>query len=201
MQSAHFKVVNRIKGKTRGSLFVVNDFLDITSQENVKKILLRLTNQDQLQRISPGIYYFPEKSKLLNTNVSPRIDKIAEAIARKNKMRILITEPLGANLLGLTTQVPAKYVFLTDGKSKKVTIGKQQIVFKHAAPSVMGLSRSKGGIVVQALKYFGEKRVSPEIKDQLKKKLPKKVKNDLLECLGHSPVWMHQHLKEIAKED
>ena len=201
MQSAHYKVANRINGKGRGSVFVVNDFLDIALQENIKKILLRLANEQKLQRLSPGIYCFPEKSKLLNTNLSPRIDKVAEAAARKNKMRILITEPLAANLLGLTTQVPTKYVFLTDGKSKKVTIGKQQITFKHAAPSVMGLNKRKGGIVVQALKYLGEDRVSSIISNQLRKLLPKKVKNDLLLCLPHSPVWMHRYLKEIARED
>ena len=201
MQSIHSKIVRRIDGSGRGSVYYSGDFVDIGETSAVKQSLYRLTLEQKLCRLSPGIYYFPEKSKLLKTELTPRIDKVAEAVARKNKMRILITEPLAANLLGLSTQVPAKYVFLTDGRSRKVAIGNQQIIFKHAAPSIMGLSKRKAGIVIQALRYFGAERVNKKIIEQLQRTLPRKVKNDLVKCVSYAPAWMHKFLREIACEE
>ena len=179
---------------------ISRDFLDLASQDTVKKILLRLCDDGKLQRLSPGIYYFPKKSKLLG-DLSPRIDKIAAAIARKNKIRVLVSESLAANLLGLTTQVPSKNVFLTDGKTKKITIGKQAIFFKHTAPKIMRLSKRKGSIVVQALKYFGKDRIDSKIIDILKKSLPSSVKKDLIKCKLFVAEWMRPKLDELTEEN
>ncbi len=199
MQNAHNKIINRINGSGRGSVFIVADFLDIAGHETVKKNLLRLANSGKLKRLSPGIYYFPAISKLLGSELSPRIDKVADAIARKNKMSILITESLAANLLGLTTQVPTQNVFLTDGKSKTISIGNQKIVFKHATPKSMQLSKHKGGIVIQALKYFGKNRITQDMVNSLKTSLPNAVRKDLNKCWNLAPDWIRYFLDEITQ--
>ena len=197
MQNIHNKIVNSIDGSGRGSVFIINDFIDIASNDTVKKNLLRLADTGKLQRLSPGVYYFPAISKLLGTSLSPRIDKVADAIARKNRMNILITESLAANLLGLTTQVPTQNVFLTDGKSKTVSIGNQKIVFKHTAPKSMQLSKHKGGIVIQALKYFGKDRITPDMIHSLRTSLPEAIKTDLDKCRDLAPEWARSYLDEI----
>ncbi len=197
MQNIHNKIVNSINGSGRGSVFIINDFIDIASNDTVKKNLLRLVYTGKLQRLSPGVYYFPEISKLLGANLSPRIDKVAYAIARKNKMNILMTESLAANLLGLTTQVQTQNVFLTAGKSRTVSIGNQKIVFKHTAPKSMQLSKHKGGIVVQALKYFGKDRITPDMINSLKNTLPDTIRQDLNKFQDLAPSWMRPYLNEI----
>ena len=198
MQNIHNKIVSRINGSGRGSVFAIKDFLDICSNDTVKKNLLRLRYAGKLQHLSPGVYYFPEISKLLGTSLSPSIDKVADAIARKNKMNILITESLAANLLGLTTQIPTQNIFLTDGKSKTVSIGNQKIVFKHAAPKSMQLSKHKSGIVVQALKYFGKDRITLDMINSLKNSLPDTIRQDLNKCRDLAPDWTRSYLDEIA---
>lgn len=147
------------------------------------------------------LYYFLASSRLLGTELSPRIDKVAAAIARKNKMNILITESLATNLLGLTTQVTTQNVFLTDGKSRTVSVGKQKIVFKHTSPKSMQLSNYKGGIVVQALKYFGKERITPEMIDMLKSTLSDNEKKDVIKCRECAPDWMRPYLDEIVTSE
>ena len=182
------KVINRINGYGRGSVFYSGDFSDHGTTKTINRILERLAQKGKLIRLCPGIYYFPKKSPLLGT-LSPRVDKIAAAIARKNNMRILISESLAANFLGLTTQVPSKNIFLTDGKTRTVKVGKQTIYFKHAAPKIMGLSKRKSGIVAQAIKFFGKDNINSSIINKLKQKLPYALKIDLPKCKPFLPDW------------
>ena len=200
MKSIINKVINRINGYGRGSVFYSGDFKDLGTTDNVNQILCRLTRNGKLNRLSPGIYYFPKRSSLLG-NLSPRIDKVAFAIARKNKIKILVSESLAANLLGLTTQVPAKNVFLTDGKSKNVKINKQTIYFKNASPKVMGLSKRKSGIVAQGIKFFGKDRIDSNIINNLKQNLPSSIKTDLPKCKPFVPDWLRTTIDEIIKTD
>ena len=192
------KVISRIDGHGRGSVFYSGDFKDLTTADNVNHILGRLTQKGKLKRLCPGIYYFPKKSPLLGV-LSPRIDKVAAAVARKNNMKILISESLAANLLGLTMQVPAKNIFLTDGKSKTVKIDNQIIYFKHAAPKVMGLNKRKSGIVAQTLKFFGKDRIDSTIIDNLKQSIPETIKKDLPKCKPFVPDWTCSVIDKIIE--
>jgi len=190
------KVVSRINGYGRGSVFYSGDFIDLGTAKTVNRILERLSQKGKLKRLSPGIYYFQKKSQLLG-DLSPRIDKVSAAVARKNNMKILISESLAANLLGLTTQVPAKNIFLTDGKTKIVKVDKQTIFFKHSSPKVMGLSKRKSGIVAQALKFFGKDRIDSNIIDNLKQNLPNSTKADLPKCKPFVPDWIRTVIDKI----
>ena len=192
------RVYRRIKGKGSGSVVVTNDFLDLASRDTIKKYLLRLKEEGKLKRLIPGVYYYAKFNDLLGIELSPAIDKIAFAIARKNKLNILFSESIAANLLGLTTQVPANHVFLTNGKTKNIKVGKRTIRLKHASPKVMALGKYKGGIVVQAFKYFGEDRITSDIINKLKTNLPQKVKAELLRCIPFASDWMRTYLEEIA---
>ena len=96
-------------------------FLDFGSSESVKKALYRLETKDKIKRLSHGIYYKPKFSKIVG-ELLPSVEEIAQAIARRDKARIIPTGVYAENILGLTTQVPMKLVFLTDGASRVVKI-------------------------------------------------------------------------------
>ena len=198
MKNITNNIINRINGYGRGSVFYSGDFKDLGITKTVNRILERLSQKGKLKRVSPGIYYFPKKSKILG-DLNPRIDEVASAIARKNSMKILISESLAANLLGLTMQVPAKNIFLTDGKSKTVKIDNQTIYFKHAAPKVMGLNKRKSGIVAQAIKFFGKDRIDSIIINKLKQNLPNTTKADLPKCKPFVPDWLQIVIDEVIK--
>ena len=191
-------VINRINGYGRGSVFYSGDFKDLGTTKTVNRILERLSQKGKLKRLSPGIYYFQKKSQLLGV-LSPRIDKIAAAVARKNNMKILISESLAANLLSLTTQVPAKNIFLTDGKTKTFKVDNQTIYFKHSSPKAMGLSKRKSGVVAQALKFFGKDRIDSNIIATLKQNLPDPTKADLPKCKPFVPDWACSVIDKIIE--
>lgn len=96
--------------------------------------------------------------------------------------------------------MPSKNIFLTDGKTKKIAIGKQTIFFKHAAPKIMRLSKRKGSMVVQALKYFGKDRINSKLINALKKTIPNSIKKDLVKCKPFVSEWMRPKLDELAGE-
>lgn len=123
-ESIENKVKSRIYGLGRGWCFTLKDFVDTGIEEAIKVSMHRLTNQEIIQRLKVGPYYFPDKSELFGY-VPPSLEKVATALAHKYKIKIRPSGAFAANLLGLSEQVPAKVVYLTDGDSKKISLGKR----------------------------------------------------------------------------
>jgi hypothetical protein len=125
---------------------------------------------------------------------------VAKAIAGKSGTALQPTGAYAANLLGLSTQVPAKIVFLTDGRSKTVRIGNQQIRLKHTTPKSMATAGRTSGLVVQAFRYLGEKNIEPHMIDHLRRSLKEKDRRQLLKDIRYVPAWIGNHIRAISKE-
>src|SRR5437660_9875018 len=160
MQAAHRKVVNRVYGIGRGSIFTPQRFVDLGTRKAVDRALSRLVEGKLLQHLTRGIYYYPRIHPDLGP-LSPDPDKVARAIAGKSGTALQPTGAYAANLLGLSTQVPAKIVYLTDGRAKTVRIGNQQIQLRHTTPKNMATAGRISGLVIQALRYLGREQVEP----------------------------------------
>jgi len=134
MQSIENKVINRIYGKGRGWAFFKNDFSDLGSNSAIEQALSRLTKEkeNKIRRVIRGIYDYPNNSRLLDEKLPPDINKVANALARKFGWSIQVSGNTALNLLGLSTQVPTQYQFLSDGKSKTYQIGNTELHFKKA---------------------------------------------------------------------
>ena len=124
MQPTINKILSRIHGHGRGWVFTPSEFADIADQRVVGVMLGRLAKQGKIRRIARGIYDFPRKHPYFG-QLSPPIDDVAKTISKRDKIRLLPSGAYAANLLGLSTQVPAKIVYLTDGKPRKLKIGNQ----------------------------------------------------------------------------
>jgi hypothetical protein len=194
------KMIYRIRGMGRGSAFMRHDFLDLGNMDAVAKVLTRLSSDKIIRRLKPGLFDFPRFNKKLGGQLSPDLDQVAKAVARKNGLRIQVTGAQAANLLGLSTQVPAQAIYLSDGPSKKIKIGDREIVFKHVEPRRIRMSKSKSGIVMEALKYFGQDRLDKEIIDMLHQKLDKREKDQILKDSDKAPVWLAMAIRHIAGE-
>ena len=134
MQSIANKIISRIKRNGAGFSFTAKDFLDLGSRGAVDMALSTLARSGKIRRVSRGVYDYPRHSELLGGLLAPDFDQIAHAIARKTGIRIQPSGALAANLLGLSEQVPAKIVYLTDGRSRTIRIGSQTITFKQTSP-------------------------------------------------------------------
>ncbi len=200
MQSVVDKVIRRIRGKGKGHVFTSKQFLDLGGRAAVDQALSRLARRGLIRRLKPGIYDYPRVNPRFGGALAPSQDEVAQAVAKKNGIRILASGAQAANILGLTKQVPAKRIFLTDGRSRTIKIGNQTLVFRHAAPKTMIHGSRPGKAVIQALRYLGRDRVSKSVITKLRNTLSVKDKADLVKALEYAPDWLRPAVNEIARK-
>ena len=197
MNSIADRIYKRIVGKGPGWVFTPADFLHVGSRDSIDQTLWRLEKRGKIRRLARGIYDYPRISPRFGS-LSARLSDIIEAIARNTKGHFQVSEAYAANLLGLTTQVPAKPVFLTDGTPRIKRIGNQVIVFKRATPKKLAGAGRVSGLVLQALRYLGRDRVDDAVVTQLGESLGPEDKKTLLKDIDAAPVWMLKTISQIA---
>lgn len=197
-QSIDNIVTYRIYGNKRGWVFTPSRFYDIGSQFAVRKALERLATAGVIRRLAPGLYDYPKRHPVLG-DLLPNYEQIGIALARESKLKLQPSGAYAANLLGLTEQVPAKIIFLTDGFSRKVVVGKQEIILKKTTPKNMAASGRISGLVIQALRYLGKANVDPEVINKLKKRLSQKDKDQLLKDIACAPGWIGRIFRKIGE--
>src|SRR5438132_8183752 len=198
MQTIDSKLKRRIYGSGRGSVFTPNDFLDLGGRDAVDKALSRLAIQGTIRRLARGLYEYPREHPELGV-LSPDIEKVAKALAGKDRLRLQPAGAYATNLLGLSEQVPAKAVFLTDGPSRTVEIGRQEIQLRHTTPRNMAAAGRLSGLLMQAFRHLGEAHITPDRLAHLKSTLPGKERVQLLKDLSLAPTWMHRLFRELAE--
>ncbi|HJP92390.1 MAG TPA: DUF6088 family protein [Pyrinomonadaceae bacterium] len=198
MQTIDSKIRNRISGKGPGAVFTPNDFLDLGGRDAVDKVLSRLAAQKTIRRIARGLYEYPREHAELGL-LSPDIEKIAKALAGKDRIRLQPAGAYATNLLGLSEQVPAKAVFLTDGPSRTVKIGRQEIQLRHTTPRNMAAAGRLSGLLMQAFRHLGREHITPQRMAHLKRALPAKERKQLLKDLALVPTWMHPLFRNLAE--
>lgn len=199
MQTMKDKVLARIERLDAGTAFSAKDFLDIASRGSIDVALSTLAQTNQIRRVRRGLYDRPKISAVLGGMLSPDIDEAARAIARKQRWKIVPEGAWAANLLGLSTQVPAKISYLTDGPTKDVPIGRRVIHFRHARPKVIAGLDGKSALVVQAFRYLGKDSVGEREIQRLRTALSSPEKRSLLKDTRFGVDWIYAAAKEIAE--
>lgn len=180
-----------------GSLIFIDDFLDELDYENARKALQRLYSSEQIMRLGRGIYYKPKESELLGI-IKPSAVQIAEAIAKRDKARIVPTGAYAQFRLGLTTQVPMNVVYLTDGSPRKIQVGNQKIVFKKTSPKNLAVDHLLTSLIIQALREFGEGNVEHEHLNQIKAIIEKSKESKYIKAnIRYAPAWIQKHILSI----
>ena len=183
----------------KGSAFVPNDFLDLGSRDAVDKALSRLVAKGTIRRLARGLYEYPREHPELGT-LSPDLEKIAKALTGKDRIRLQPAGAYATNLLGLSEQVPAKVIFLTDGTTRTVKIGRQEIQLRRTTPRNMAAAGKLSGLLMQALRHLGKEHLTRERIEHLKRTLPARERKKLLRDLRLAPAWMHPLFRELAGE-
>ena len=196
--STEKQIYSRIKKARRGVLFFSNNFVSYGSTEAVRKALQRLTNSGELDRVALGIYVRPMIDDVIG-KVSPSIDDIAKAIAKRDKARIVPTGSYALNRLGLSTQVPMNVVYLTDGAARKIKIGKRIITFRKATPKNVATVGEISGLAIQALKEIGKDNVLDKEKKHIQKLLKQEKSTRLEHDIRLAPAWIKEIMKPVLK--
>ena len=195
MQSVDDKVIAKIKKAKRGSLFFTEDFLSFGSAKAIAKALERMVEKEEVFRVARGIYARLEKDPILGL-LKPSTEAIAQAIAKRDKARIVPTGILALNALGLSTQVPMNVVYLTDGAKRKIDLGKRKILFKNTAPKNLSAIGKISSLVIQALKEIGKDNCTENeiqiILKQLTKEEPYRLEHDI----RLAPEWIRVIMRQ-----
>lgn len=180
-------------------VFYTNEFLEIADYETVRKTLNRLVNEGELQRVLRGFYYKAKYIEIIEEYESPPVHEIAQAIARKYKWTIAPSGNAALNLLGLSTQVPAKWVYVSDGSYRTFQINNITIEFKHRSNRNISNMSMNTAMVIQALKAIGKDHITPEQIEVLRRKLTSFEKRELLEAGKTVSSWIYRFIKEICE--
>lgn len=185
------QIVERIESFPKGELLLPTDFSDLGSSEAVRIALFRLEKEGVINRVAQGIYVRPKISKLIGVLV-PSAEEVAEAIAKRDRIRTLPTGSYALNALGLSTQVPMNIVLLTDGSPRIIKIGKRTIKFKKTTPKNLLAKGKISRLVIQALKEIGNGKVTTEEENKIIDLLKKEDVKDLKHDIALAPVWVQK---------
>ena len=192
-------MIKRVNSHKVGWIFSPIDFIDLGSRSAIDKALSRMTATHLIRRIARGLYDAPQHHPVIGS-LHPSIDNIAHALAGRDGARLQPTGAYAANLLGLSEQVPAKVVFLTDGRSKRVRLGNLDIVLKQTSTRNMTTAGTISGLVIQALRYLGKSHVDSNTEKRLASKLSTADKRQLVKDLRYAPAWIGVIIKRINTE-
>lgn len=201
MGSYKMEIYERINYDSPGRVYIANDFFDIADYETVRKNLNRFVDAGELNRIINGIYYRPQYIEIIGEYEAPSVDEVAKAIARKYNWTIAPSGNTALNLLGLSTQVPAKWTYISDGRYANYELNDNRIIeFKRRSNSEISNMSTMSATIIQAIKALGKDQITDNQIDYLRDKLTLKQKQDLLQDGSTSAAWVYKVIKEICEE-
>lgn len=200
MQSIENKIERSIKNKLRGALILPGDFFTYGSSEAIRKALGRLEDKKIIVRVAHGIYVRPKMSEFIGP-ILPTAEEIAEAIAKRDKIRTVPAGSYALNALGLSTQVPMNIVLLTDGSPRTIKIGKRTIKFKKTTPKNLVAKGKISRLAIQALKELGNAKVSEQEVQKIITLLKNEDRQHLVHDIALAPVWIQNIMKKALNNE
>ena len=195
----HRLIVEAISRKERGEIVFPGDFLEFGSMDAVKKTFSRLAKDGTLVRLAQGVYLYPKRDPQLGI-LYPSLEEIAQAIGKRDKVRIQPTGSYALHQLGLSTQVPMKVVYLTDGQSKQIRVGKRTITFKATTPKNIATKGKFSTLAIQALLELGKDGIDEKVMNRIEEVLKREDVNTLRNDIAHAPSWIANKLYAIIKK-
>jgi ribosomal protein S19E (S16A) len=189
------KIAAQIHALPEGEMLLPSDFSDLGSSEAVRLALFRLEKAGIIVRVAQGIYVRPKISKWIGP-ISPSAEEVAEAIAKRDRIRTVPTGSYALNAVGLSTQVPMNIVLLTDGSPREIKVGKRTIKFKRTTPKNLLAKGKISRLVIQALKEIGNGNVTEDEGKKIFELLKKEDEKDLKHDIALAPVWIQKMIKK-----
>lgn len=199
MSSYTEKISDKINDFDSHKVFFANDFLDIASYETARKTLNRMVNERKIQRVIGGFYYNPRYSDLIGEYEAASIHELARAIARKYNWDIAPHGSTALNLLGLSTQVPTHYTYISSGRYKTYKIADTVLDFKKVNPGEIANMSLKTATVIQAIKSLGKEHINDQVVQQIRENLTGKERKDLMDESKSVSAWMYEVIREICE--
>lgn len=199
MNSYLDQIKNRINDFDNRKVFINNDFLDIAGNETVRRTLNQLVSENKIKRVINGFYYNPKYSELIGEYEAVSIHELALAIARKYNWNIAPYNSTALNLLGISTQVPTHYKYISSGRYKEYKIGDTVLEFKKVNPGEIANMSLKTATVIQSIKSLGKENITSEVIQKIRENLTEKERTDLMNESKSVPAWIYEVIREICE--
>ncbi len=190
---------NRIEAARTGSVFVASDFADIAETKRISEYLVRLSANSVVKCVMRGVFYKPEYSKLLGEYIAPAPDAVANAIARNYGWSIIPCGDTALNLLGLSTQVPVVWSYVSDGPYKTYSYDNTTIKYKHTTNKEISKISHKTALIIQALKTLGKENIRTETIERIKTEITPDERKMMLTEAQYATAWIYEVIKTICR--
>lgn len=190
--------IEKIMSENQGKVFSINDFYNLGTKNTIKSILYRLNKENQITRLIEGLYIKPKYSKILKEHSYPDASEIAEKLANKFSWTISPAGDTALNYIGLSTQIPNEYIYISDGPYREYLYRDKKIIFKHTTNRNITSYSKELSILIQAIKALGKDNIG---KEDIKKLaiFAKKIKENLKEDTLKLPFWIQEILQKIQE--
>lgn len=193
------EIKNRINDMSEGDIMMTSDFIDLSSIATIRKCLGRCVDEGIIRRVFDGVYEKPKYSKLLKEFLPTDPEKVAYALAKTYHWSIAPCGDIALNKLGLTTQVPAVWSFISDGPYRNFCWNNIQLRFKHKANREISMLSRQTVLIIEAIRALGQERITADIITQLQNKLPECDKKIILDEAKTCSKWIYEIIREVCK--
>ncbi len=187
------EIINRLR-ELNINVFTVNDIIDMGSYDNLRKVLERMVKAGTIRRLIRGVYDIPKYNKTFNMLTPPSLDEIAKALARNFNWDIYPSGNYALNLLGISTQIPSKYIYISSGPNRKYEYEGNTIIFKHASLKETNSFSYKTNIVIQAFKELGNDNIDDHVIECIKNKFNKEEIEDICLEARKTTIWIYNNI-------
>lgn len=193
------KILRKVAVRGPNWAFTPRDFADLGDPRSVGMALTRLDRSGKIRRLGWGLYDRPHPHPILGLS-GASTDAVVKALARGRRLRLLPSPQLASNQLGLSTQVPAKLVYHTDGAPTKIRLDNLEIIFRRNSGRLLALAGRASGVVAQALRDLGEENITPDVIRHLRTRLDDKSRRQIADDVHLVPAWMRPVFKELSSD-
>lgn len=196
------KVFYFISGHGRGWAFSSNDLAHKFTRQEIDNTLSDLAKNGKIRRVARGIYDYPKYSELLKKELSPDIEQVAQAYARKFNWDIEVSGDTALNVLGLSTQIVGKYIYLSNGENRNYTLNDgRTIEFKKSALKNIGFKYKESSLIVQALKALSKEYITDEVIIKVREQIDEKMYDKVLKDTKTATSWIYETIKQICQKE
>ena len=190
------KIILKIK-ELKMEAFTINDIIELGSYDNLRKTLERMTRSNAIRRLMRGVYDIPKYNKTFNMLTPPSIDGIAKALARSFNWDIYPTGNYALNILGLSTQIPSKYIYISSGPYRKYDYEGTIIEFKHASLKETKSYSYNVNLIIQAFKELGKENINNDILKTIANKFSALELEEICKGAKGTTIWIYENIVKM----
>lgn len=191
-------IKKRISNLPEGEIIMTSDFADLSSITTIRKSLGRCVDAGIIRRVFDGVYEKPKYSKLLGEYLPTDPEKVAYAVARNYHWMIAPCGDIALNKLGLTTQVPTVWSYVSDGPYRNFEWDNIKLKFKHKTNREISQLSEETVLVVEALRALGKEQIDDVVLKQLKNILPDENKEKILSEATACSEWIYETIRKVC---